>query len=105
MQTQIEQARQGTLTPQMTAVALKEELSNEYILQMVAEGKIVIPWNHNRKPQAVGIGKGLSTKVNASIGTSSIERTFRTRPARPPTLSRAVAFAKSIRLIEHYERA
>jgi phosphomethylpyrimidine synthase len=37
----------------------------------VALGTIVIPWNHNRKPQAVGIGKGLSTKVNASIGTSS----------------------------------
>lgn len=72
MLTQIESARQGILTPQMTAVALKEELSNEYILQMVAEGKIVIPWNHNRKPSRIaGIGKGLSTKINASIGTSS----------------------------------
>jgi phosphomethylpyrimidine synthase len=71
MPTQIEQARQGVITPQIAAVALKEELTPEYVLQMVAEGKIVIPWNHSRKPQAVGIGKGLSTKINASIGTSS----------------------------------
>jgi phosphomethylpyrimidine synthase len=71
MLTQIEQARQGVITPQIATVALKEELTSEYVLQMVAEGKIVIPWNHSRKPKAVGIGKGLSTKVNASIGTSS----------------------------------
>ncbi|HEY4743200.1 MAG TPA: phosphomethylpyrimidine synthase ThiC [Desulfuromonadaceae bacterium] len=71
MLTQIESARQGILTPQMEAVALSEAVAPEYVRQMVAEGKIVIPWNHNRKPKAVGIGKGLATKVNASIGTSS----------------------------------
>ncbi len=71
MLTQIESARQGILTPQMEAVAAAEELTPAYILQMVAEGKIVIPWNHNRKPKVCGIGKGLRTKVNASIGTSS----------------------------------
>ena len=71
MKTQIELAREGILTPQMNAVARSEEISPEYICRMVAEGKIVIPWNNNRHPNAVGIGKGLSTKVNASIGTSS----------------------------------
>lgn len=71
MLTQIEAARQGIVTPQMAVVAQNEELSNEYILRMVAEGKIVIPWNHSRQPKATGIGKGLRTKVNASIGTSS----------------------------------
>jgi 5-hydroxybenzimidazole synthase len=72
MLTQIESARQGILTPQMIAVAQKEDMAQEFILKMVAEGKIVIPWNHNRKPSRIaGIGKGLSTKVNASIGTSS----------------------------------
>jgi len=69
--TQIEYARQGLVTPQMAAVAENEKLHAEYVRCMVAEGKIVIPWNHARKPKAVGIGKGLSTKVNASIGTSS----------------------------------
>jgi phosphomethylpyrimidine synthase len=71
MKTQIELARQGVISTQMATVAKEEEVSPEYIRQMVSEGKIVIPWNHSRKPKAVGIGKGLRTKVNASIGTSS----------------------------------
>src|SRR5512143_2334920 len=71
MKTQIELARQGILTTQMSTIARDEDLHPDFILQMVAEGKIVIPWNHSRKPKAVGIGKGLRTKVNASIGTSS----------------------------------
>ncbi len=71
MKTQIELAREGVVTPQMQTVAFDEQVAPEYVRQMVAEGKIVIPWNHARKPKAVGIGKGLRTKVNASIGTSS----------------------------------
>ena len=72
MKTQIEFAREGVVTGQMAAVAVKEDVLPEYVRTMVAEGKIVIPWNHLRKPSRIaGIGKGLSTKVNASIGTSS----------------------------------
>jgi len=71
VKTQIEIAREGTISSQMMAVAAEEHVSPDYVRQMVAEGKIVIPGNHNRKPRAVGIGKGLRTKVNASIGTSS----------------------------------
>lgn len=71
MSTQIELARQGIVTPQMTEVAVAEQVEAEFVRQMIAAGKLVIPWNHNRKPKAVGIGKGLRTKVNASIGTSS----------------------------------
>lgn len=71
MKTQIESARAGVVTPQMSAVAEREHISAEYVREQVALGTIVIPWNHQRKPQALGIGKGLATKVNASIGTSS----------------------------------
>ncbi|BDV44407.1 phosphomethylpyrimidine synthase [Geotalea uraniireducens] len=71
MKTQLEFARAGVVTPQMAAVAAEERLDAEYIRQQVAAGTIVIPWNHHRQPRAVGIGKGLRTKVNASIGTSS----------------------------------
>jgi len=71
LKTQIESARDGVVTAQMEVVAVREELPVEYIREQVALGTIVIPWNHNRKPKAVGIGKGLSTKINASIGTSS----------------------------------
>ncbi len=72
MQTQIEYARAGVVTPQMQQVAATEGLAAELIRQRVAAGTIVIPWNHNRKPSRIaGIGQGLRTKVNASIGTSS----------------------------------
>lgn len=71
MATQIELAREGVVTPQMSSVAEQEKVSPEFVREMVAQGKIVIPWNHNRKPKVAGIGKGLRTKVNASIGTSS----------------------------------
>jgi len=71
VKTQIELAREGILTSQMETVARDENISPDFIRRMVAEGKIVIPWNHIRKPKVVGIGKGLRTKVNASIGTSS----------------------------------
>jgi len=69
--TQIELARQGIISGQVASVAAAENMAPETLRQLVADGKVVIPWNHNRRPQAVGIGKGLRTKVNASIGTSS----------------------------------
>ncbi|MHB1349809.1 MAG: phosphomethylpyrimidine synthase ThiC [Desulfobacteraceae bacterium] len=71
MTTQIEFARKGHVTQQMAAVAAAEDVPADFIMKMVAEGKMVIPWNTFRKPATVGIGKGLRTKVNASIGTSS----------------------------------
>ncbi len=72
MKTQIEIARAGVVTPQISAVAERENLAADYVREQVALGTIVIPWNHERKPSRIaGIGKGLSTKVNASIGTSS----------------------------------
>ena len=68
--TQIESARQGIITDQMATVATNEQLEGEYVRQLVAAGQIVIPWNVNRKPARIaGIVKGLSTKVNASIGS------------------------------------
>jgi phosphomethylpyrimidine synthase len=72
MNTQIELARALTLTPQMEAVARAEGLSAAFIREKVALGEIVIA-NHPNRPQqkVVGIGSGLRTKVNASIGTSS----------------------------------
>nr|WP_320113790.1 phosphomethylpyrimidine synthase ThiC [uncultured Desulfuromonas sp.] len=71
MKTQVEHALEGNITEQMAAVAADEALSPEYIRAMVGEGKIVIPNNIHSTPKPVGIGKGLRTKVNASIGTSS----------------------------------
>lgn len=72
MKTQLELAREGTITPIMHQVAKDEGFSPEAICQKVAMGEVVIPNNPNRPAQKpVGIGMGLRTKINASIGTSS----------------------------------
>lgn len=62
-------ALQGTITPEMEQVAEKEGVSAEFIRQGVAEGTIVILRNtKHQNVIPVAIGKGLSTKVSASIG-------------------------------------
>ncbi|RJQ67622.1 MAG: phosphomethylpyrimidine synthase ThiC [Desulfobacteraceae bacterium] len=72
MKTQLELARSGIISAQMQAVAGDEGIDAETIRERVAQGRIVIPNNPFRIGQkAVGIGWGLRTKVNASIGTSS----------------------------------
>lgn len=68
MATHIELARKGTITKEMAAVAHAEGIADEYVRDMIATGMIVIPNNTSRKSKVVGIGKGLRTKVNASIG-------------------------------------
>jgi phosphomethylpyrimidine synthase len=70
--TQLESARAGRITPEMKLVALSEGLAEEFIQQGIAQGTIVIPANrYHTGLTPRGIGKGLSTKVNANIGTSS----------------------------------
>jgi len=70
--TQLEMARANIISLQMESVAKVEGLDAEIIRQGVAEGAIVIPANINHVNLApCGIGKGLTTKVNANIGTSS----------------------------------
>jgi len=72
MKTQLELARDGIISEQMKKVAADENFNPEIIRARVAAGEIVIPCNPARKNQkVVGIGTGLRTKVNASIGTSS----------------------------------
>ncbi|MFQ5925188.1 MAG: phosphomethylpyrimidine synthase ThiC [Dehalococcoidia bacterium] len=70
--TQLELARSGVISAEMKLVAQDEGVAPELILKGVAEGSIVVPANRNHKlSQCCGIGKGLRTKVNANIGTSS----------------------------------
>jgi phosphomethylpyrimidine synthase len=70
--TQLEAAKSGQITREMTLVAEREGLEAESICRGIAQGLIVIPANiHHANLVPCGIGKGLSTKVNANIGTSS----------------------------------
>ncbi|MDI3487117.1 MAG: phosphomethylpyrimidine synthase, partial [Methanolobus sp.] len=68
--TQMEDAKKGKITPQMEAVARDEGIDAKTICSCVANGTISIPNNPVRDCRVVGIGKYLSTKVNANIGTS-----------------------------------
>lgn len=70
MKTQLEYARQGTVTEQMESVAKVENIDIESLLLNISKGSVVIM---NRGNVCTGIGKGLSTKVNVNIGTSSLK--------------------------------
>ena len=74
MSTQMSSARRGIPTEEMLQVAKDEDIDINYIIQKVANGSIIIPRNNIRKQKikVVGIGKGLKTKVNVNIGTSTL---------------------------------
>jgi phosphomethylpyrimidine synthase len=67
-------ARRGIPTEEMLQVAKDEDIDINHIIQKVANGSIIIPRNNIRKQKikVVGIGKGLKTKVNVNIGTSTL---------------------------------
>jgi phosphomethylpyrimidine synthase len=70
--TQLELARKGTVSPQMKQAAEKEGVETDFIIHGLVDGGITIPANVNHANLIpCGIGKGLRTKVNANIGTSS----------------------------------
>lgn len=53
-------------------LAKREGVSPQFLKKGVEEGTIVVPFNkkRGRKIRLIGIGEGLSTKVNANIGSS-----------------------------------
>ena len=70
--TRIELAKNKKYTSEMRIIAKREGLSLEDLRRGISRGRIVIPRNKKRallKP--CGIGQGLTTKVNANMGTSS----------------------------------
>ena len=69
--TQLEYARKGQITHEMEIVAKEENIDVQKLIKRVAKGYITIPKNINGKSVPKGIGKGLTTKINANIGSSS----------------------------------
>jgi len=75
MPTQLQIARTGAISNEVRFVAQSEGVDPQLIRREVSAGRLVIPANKlhlktNLKP--IGIGRILSTKVNANIGTSSV---------------------------------
>ncbi|MHC4060066.1 MAG: phosphomethylpyrimidine synthase ThiC, partial [Planctomycetota bacterium] len=75
MATQLQTARAGQISDEAKFVAECESVDAELVREKTAAGQLVIPANKlhlktNLKP--LGIGRILTAKVNANIGTSSI---------------------------------
>ena len=75
MTTQLQHARARTLTEAMRRVAEREGIDPDHVRAEIAAGRLVIPANvihleDNLRP--AGIGRALTTKVNANIGTSDV---------------------------------
>lgn len=69
--TQMDAARKGILTREMSLVAEKEQFDPQELMKLVAEGKVAIPANKNHKCiEPNGIGSMLKTKINVNLGTS-----------------------------------
>ncbi len=74
--TQLESARLGIVTPEMTRVAEREpHLSAEQVRDEVAAGRMVIPANVNHlahRLDPMAIGRATKTKINANMGASPV---------------------------------
>ncbi len=66
-----EDAINGIITPVFEKCAQNEGVSVEYLMEGVAKGVIAIPKNNNHDfDRIMAVGPGLTTKVNANIGSS-----------------------------------
>ena len=66
-----EDAINKNITPLFEACAAQESVSVESLMAGVARGEIAITKNNNHSfDKIIAIGKGMSTKINANIGSS-----------------------------------
>jgi phosphomethylpyrimidine synthase len=71
MNNQLIEARKGKITKAMERIAKDEGIEKNLLCKLIAEGKAVILANNRHKAfTPKGVGKELSVKVNANIGTS-----------------------------------
>ena len=69
--TQMDAAKKGIITPQMQAVAQKENIDVNTLMERVARGSVAIPCNKMHKSiSPEGVGEGLKTKINVNLGIS-----------------------------------
>ncbi|MBO2531797.1 hydroxymethylpyrimidine synthase [Planifilum fulgidum] len=71
--TQMHYARRGIITPEMEFVAIRENVSPEFVREEVARGRAIIPANINHpESEPMIIGKNFLVKINANIGNSAV---------------------------------
>jgi phosphomethylpyrimidine synthase len=71
--TQMTYARRGEITPEMEFVAIREQMSPEFVRDEVARGRAIIPANINHPEiEPMAIGRNFKVKINANIGNSAV---------------------------------
>jgi len=68
--TQMQDAIKGNITPEMKLVAESEGIDVQKIVRGLSEDVLSFQ-KCGRKNKPLGIGKGLKTKINANVGSSS----------------------------------
>ena len=74
--TRIETAKKGITTEEIRVAALSEGIAPEKLAEDIATGVSVIPRNTIHPIKPIAIGRGLTTKINANIGTSKDRVSF-----------------------------
>lgn len=71
--TQLRQARLGLITSEMEYVAIRENVTPEFVRTEIAAGRAIIPANlHHPELEPMIIGRKFRVKVNANIGNSAV---------------------------------
>lgn len=71
--TQMHYARRGIITSEMEYIAIRENVSPEFVCKEVAEGRAIIPANINHpESEPMIIGRNFLVKINANIGNSAV---------------------------------
>jgi phosphomethylpyrimidine synthase len=74
--TRIEMTKKGIVTEEIQEAALSEGIAPEKLAEDIAAGVSVIPRNTIHPIKPIAIGRGLTTKINANIGTSKDRVSF-----------------------------
>ncbi len=71
--TQMHYARKGIVTPEMEYIAIRENVSPDFVRSEVASGRAIIPSNINHpESEPMIIGRNFLVKINANIGNSAV---------------------------------
>ncbi|PHQ79755.1 MAG: phosphomethylpyrimidine synthase ThiC [Coxiella sp. (in: Bacteria)] len=71
--TQMSYAKRGIITPEMEFIAIRENVSAEFVRDEVAACRAIIPLNVNHpEVEPMIIGRHFHVKVNANIGNSAV---------------------------------
>jgi phosphomethylpyrimidine synthase len=74
---QMHYARRGIITPEMRFVAIRENVTPEFVRDELARGRAILPANINHpESEPMIIGKNFLVKINANIGNSAVASTI-----------------------------